>query len=173
MHLTQADEVQSSDIAKEFVVKFGDGESSVIKNRGKSVHVYTDGHRMGKRPLLPYETRGKVAGVRISQGTERPFIFADIRTTGTDYPPITNLSYLLYALGLSRWRYNTWRYPCKTRRDRNHLCFGLSGREPATLQPQRKQEVQYSRPPTSSDRRTGEKGRRALCLVSLWSFLKP
>lgn len=69
-------------------MKYKNGESSVIKSRGKSVHIYTDGHRMRKRALFPHETRGKVAGVMVSEGEERPFIFSDIRTTGTGYPPI-------------------------------------------------------------------------------------
>ena len=63
-------------------MKYRDGKSSAIKGRGKSVHVYTDGHRMRKVAVLPHETHGKVPGVRISDTAMRPFVFADIQTTG-------------------------------------------------------------------------------------------
>jgi len=75
-------------------VKFGDGESSVIKGEAKSVHIYTDGHRMRKYALLPNDKRRMVTGVKVSSNVERPFTFADIRTTGADYTPSPNHSVL-------------------------------------------------------------------------------
>jgi hypothetical protein len=101
---------------KEFVVKYRDGKSSAIKGRGKSVHVYTDGHRMRKVAVLPHETHGKVPGVRISETAMRPFVFADIQTTGADFFPVSTIPpYLLEVLGLSRRRYSTWPCPYEAR----------------------------------------------------------
>ena len=65
-------------------MKYRDGKFSTIKGTGKSVHIYTDGYIMCKRPLFPHVSGGKAACVRTSKNTERPFTFADIRTTGTD-----------------------------------------------------------------------------------------
>ena len=65
-----------------------------MKDRGKSVHVYTDGHKMRKRALFPHHKHGEVSGVKISENAERPFVFADIRTTGASCPPAPNNSVL-------------------------------------------------------------------------------
>lgn len=54
---------------------------------------------MRKVVLLPHETSGSVSGVRTSDNTERPFVFADIQTTGVDYSPFpTILTCLVYIL---------------------------------------------------------------------------
>ena len=76
-------------------MKFKDGRSSTIKGQAKSVHVYTDGHRMVKRALCSDDVRGIASGVRISENVERPFTFADIRTTGANHAPGLNHSALL------------------------------------------------------------------------------
>ena len=69
------------------MVSYEIGESSVIKDRAKSVHVYVDGRRMQKMFSVPNEIRGSIRGVQTSDNAIRPFMFADIRTTGMDYPP--------------------------------------------------------------------------------------
>ena len=75
-------------------MKYRDGKSSAIKGRGKSVHVYTDGHRMRKLAVFPQSTNGRVRGVRVSENIIRPFVFADIRTTGAGHPHNPNHSVL-------------------------------------------------------------------------------
>jgi len=75
-------------------VKFRDGKSSTIKCLAKSVHVYTDGHRMVKRALCSDDVRGTASGVKVSANVERPLTFADIRMTGVDYAPSLNRSVL-------------------------------------------------------------------------------
>jgi len=73
-------------------VKHRDGKSSVIKGKAKVVDVYVDGHDMGGSVSLPRDTHGEVTGVSISKNEVRPFVFADIRTTGADYPLVPNCS---------------------------------------------------------------------------------
>jgi hypothetical protein len=41
---------------------------------------------MRKLAVLPQEENGGVGGVRISETAMRPFVFADIQTTGTGFP---------------------------------------------------------------------------------------
>ena len=66
-------------------MRFRDGKSSTIKHKARSVHVYIDGHRMRKSVLCPQDMGGTVSGAKISANTERPFTFADIRTTGANH----------------------------------------------------------------------------------------
>ena len=73
------------------MVRYKIGKSSVSQDRAKSVHLYVDGYRMRKCASLPDETGGEVDGVRTSNNTRRPFVFSDIRTTGTDHPPFPNV----------------------------------------------------------------------------------
>ena len=68
---------------------------SVTKDRAKSVHVYADGRIMVKYASLPHDTHGKFIGVPISDNTVRPFKFADVQTTGAEYPPVSNRSVML------------------------------------------------------------------------------
>lgn len=64
------------------MLKFKIGESSVIKDRAKSIHTSVDGSTMQRCVSLPHETGFSVTGVRTSDNTLRTFMFADIRTTG-------------------------------------------------------------------------------------------
>ena len=66
-------------------MKYNIGKSP-FKDRAKAVHVDIDGHRMKKRASLPHDTKREITGVRTSDNTSRPFIFADIQTTGVDEP---------------------------------------------------------------------------------------
>lgn len=75
-------------------MRFRDGESSAIKHEPKSVHVYTDGHRMRKCALPSHKPSGVAHGAKISANTERPFTFANIRTTGVDHALVPNHSTL-------------------------------------------------------------------------------
>jgi len=50
---------------------------------------------MRKYPSLPQDTGGKVTGMQTSVNTLRPFKFADVQTTGVDYPPVSNHSAIL------------------------------------------------------------------------------
>jgi hypothetical protein len=76
-------------------VKYKIRKSPVISDRAKSVHCYVDGHRMEECMLLPHKTGGKVTGMQTSDNTVRPFKFADIQTTGVEYPLASNRSVTL------------------------------------------------------------------------------
>ena len=80
------------------MVKYRIGKSS-LEDKAKSVHVFIDGRRVRKYVSLPHESRGRIAGVPTSENTRRPFIFADIQTTGMDYPrsQLFCYSYVLFC----------------------------------------------------------------------------
>ena len=88
---------------KEFIVKYGDEQSSTIKGKTKSVHVFIDGHKMTKRATLPHHTQRTISGVYTTGSARRPFVFTEIRTTGwITFPLPTTLSDLLSIRVLSR-----------------------------------------------------------------------
>ena len=68
-------------------MRYNIGDSSVMKDRGKAIRVYVDGHKMATRAWRPPSVRGIVDGVLTSDNTIRPLMFADIQTTGTGCPP--------------------------------------------------------------------------------------
>lgn len=67
-------------------MKCGDGESSTIQGRAKSVHVFLDGQRVEKCAYLSCDTSMTISGVCVADNAMRPFVFADIQTTGLDLP---------------------------------------------------------------------------------------
>jgi hypothetical protein len=76
-------------------VKYEDGEDSGIKGVAKSVHVYVDGCIMSRYPSLPHHTNGAIRGVYVAKDKKRPFLFAEIQTTGQGHPPVLDHSALL------------------------------------------------------------------------------
>ena len=77
---------------KSFVVKYQTGGSSVIKHKAKMVDLLMDGCIMEKAVSFPDDKERIVKGMVTSDNTRRPFIFADIQTTGADYTPFPTIS---------------------------------------------------------------------------------
>ena len=80
-------------------MKYRDWEDSVIKGVAKSIHVDVDGRRMCKHPSLPHHTHGTIRGVYVAEDRQRPFLFAEVQTTGQGHPPFfTILPYFLCVI---------------------------------------------------------------------------
>lgn len=82
-------------------MKYRDWEDSVIKGVAKSIHVDVDGRRMCKHPSLPHHTHGTIRGVYVAEDRQRPFLFAEVQTTGQGHPPP-----VLYYSALFSLRYH-------------------------------------------------------------------
>ena len=80
-------------------MKYRIGDSSVFKERAGAVDIFMDGHIMRESVLLPQDTEGTVWGARTSDSGARPFMFADVQMTGTDYLPFPSIRpYSVYIL---------------------------------------------------------------------------
>ena len=79
---------------KEFIVKYGDVDSSATKSRAKSVHVFIDGQRLSTRVTLPHYTERTIGGPYTGGSARRPFVFTEIQTAGPVYSPVPNCGFV-------------------------------------------------------------------------------
>lgn len=64
-------------------MRYREEATSAIKGQPKVVDVFMDGHMLEGVAFLPSSTGGTIDGVCARNNTRRPFMFAEIQTTGT------------------------------------------------------------------------------------------